>query len=874
VGGLEDSMNLPLQILRRNLLALAVLLITVCSAQAEVTGTVLQWSSGSTTSTAVDTGLGVVKISKGLSHSLALKRDGTVVAWGSNSYGESTVPAGLTNVVDVDAGSYESYAVKSDGTVVHWGNDGSGSLGVATGLPSDVLELDLSSTRVGIVVGGATRLIYTWEADRVLVFTDMRNSLAFAVGANHILSFNGKLSGITAVWIKSQSAGNEYGQLSAANTIAYKVDAGPNTTWLMGYDGTLRAFGQHTRIPSAVGSVKSFTVGDRYVFAVRTDNSIVTWDSDDDATTGLTVLSGPTSLSELSCYEDQALAALNETTVTFKMSSPTIIGGSTTTISGKCSLSQALPYDATFTLAGGNTALSLKATTITILTGQLSASVGTVHNVVQTDTAVPFTATLANDGMVLTASSTVQPLKVSKLTFQYNPVEGGRTIPASLTLNAVPRANMSVDLSSPTSELTFPVSVLVRAGASFVPFDVDVAEVAVNTSVALRASCNSQPLFSSTLQILPKPRIASLTFSRDTAYGLQTVIGTVTLRTAARYPNAYVQLAKSNAYVDIPAGITIPEGELVGTFEIKTTDVTLNQQTLITATSGSAAVGRTLNIYRLVPKALTFSPSTIFASLSSTGSVTLNAAPEEDVVVEVSTTVDGVTVPATCTVPAGSATGTFTVQVSGICTAYVVPITVRKNAPRTASLNVYQIASLTIPSMYGTQTVTGTVKLRQAAPASGVVVDLRLISGSGVSFVSSLRVASGATTATFSIKAEDVATTRAVKIRALLGAGAVVDRGFTVTRLEPSSITADPAPGMLEYHVNLMMNATVGEAVTVTLTSSNPTVLSLPATWTFQPGSNFAGLLVHKGSVTTPQTVRLTVTKNGVKKYVDVVVNP
>jgi hypothetical protein len=203
-----------------------------------------------------------------------------------------------------------------------------------------------------------------------------------------------------------------------------------------------------------------------------------------------------------------------------------------------------------------------------------------------------------------------------------------------------------------------------------------------------------------------------------------------------------------------------------------------------------------------------------------------------------------------------------------------VPITVRKNAPRTASLNVYQIASLTIPSMYGTQTVTGTVKLRQAAPASGVVVDLRLISGSGVTFVSSLRVPSGATTATFTVKAEDVATTRAVKIRALLGAGAVVDRGFTVTRLEPSSIAADPAAGMLEYHVNLMMNATVGEAVTVSLTSSNPTVLSLPATWTFQPGSNFAGLLVHKGSVTTPQTVRLTVTKNGVKKYVDVVVNP
>ena len=40
-----------------------------------------------------------VAISAGAFHTLALRGDGTVVSWGANSYGETNVPAGLSNVV-------------------------------------------------------------------------------------------------------------------------------------------------------------------------------------------------------------------------------------------------------------------------------------------------------------------------------------------------------------------------------------------------------------------------------------------------------------------------------------------------------------------------------------------------------------------------------------------------------------------------------------------------------------------------------------------------------------------------------------------------------------------------------------------------------
>src|SRR6266446_5455050 len=51
-------------------------------------------------------------------HSLALKSDGTVVGWGHNYCGQSTVPANLNGVIAIAAGANHSLALKSDGTVV------------------------------------------------------------------------------------------------------------------------------------------------------------------------------------------------------------------------------------------------------------------------------------------------------------------------------------------------------------------------------------------------------------------------------------------------------------------------------------------------------------------------------------------------------------------------------------------------------------------------------------------------------------------------------------------------------------------------------------------------------------------------------------
>src|SRR6266403_887881 len=75
----------------------------------------------------VPTGLGtVIAVAAGGSHSLALKNDGTVVAWGDNSAGQSSVPTGPGTVIAVAAGGYHSLGLRNDGTVVAWGDDSYG----------------------------------------------------------------------------------------------------------------------------------------------------------------------------------------------------------------------------------------------------------------------------------------------------------------------------------------------------------------------------------------------------------------------------------------------------------------------------------------------------------------------------------------------------------------------------------------------------------------------------------------------------------------------------------------------------------------------------------------------------------------------------
>jgi alpha-tubulin suppressor-like RCC1 family protein len=95
---------------------------------------------------------GAIAIAGGYAHSLALLADGTVRAWGSNAFGQlgngttvdSRVPIpvlGLSRVVAIAAGAYHSLALLSDGTVRAWGRNDQGQLGSGTTSPFRAIPL-------------------------------------------------------------------------------------------------------------------------------------------------------------------------------------------------------------------------------------------------------------------------------------------------------------------------------------------------------------------------------------------------------------------------------------------------------------------------------------------------------------------------------------------------------------------------------------------------------------------------------------------------------------------------------------------------------------------------------------------------------------
>ena len=126
-----------------------------------------QLGNGNTTTTNLPvqvTGLsGVMAIAGGAQHSLALKSDGTVWAWGNNSFGQlgdgstiqRTAPvqvSGLNGVVAIASGDSHSLALKNDGTVWAWGYNVYGQLGIGTS------EYASHSTPIQVVGGDVTAI--------------------------------------------------------------------------------------------------------------------------------------------------------------------------------------------------------------------------------------------------------------------------------------------------------------------------------------------------------------------------------------------------------------------------------------------------------------------------------------------------------------------------------------------------------------------------------------------------------------------------------------------------------------------------------------------------------------------------------------------
>jgi len=321
----------------------------------------------------------------------------------------------------------------------------------------------------------------------------------------------------------------------------------------------------------------------------------------------------------------------------------------------------------------------------------------------------------------------------------------------------------------------------------------------------------------------------------------------------------------------LPASVTIAAGTTAQTFTITTTSVATATAATITATAGSQTPTATLTIVPNISMTLTDNPTAVVGGSPSVATVTLTtAAPTGGVVVSLTTSdATNTRVPATATIAAGATSATFNIGTSPVPSTETVTVTATyggSTASTTLTVKTPRITSLTLSptSVTAGTSSTGSLTLGGPAPTGGWSISLSS-NNAAATVPSSVTVAGGATTATFAVSTTSVTTVTTATVTASLGVNSatanltVNPQTVTGVSLSPNSVIGgNSSTGT----VTLGVAAPTG-GLAVTLTSSNPSLATVPSTLTVPAGATSATFTVTTFGVTTNGTSTITAASGG-----------
>jgi len=232
--------------------------------------------------------LDVIEIAAGFNHTVALISDGSVWTWGFNDYGQlgngtfasSNLPVAVlasTSAVSIAAGGNHTVARLSDGTILSWGDNSSGQLGDGTNTNRNTPVSAAGITGAVSVAAGANHTVVRLGDGTVQSWGD-NSSGQLGDGTNDNRNTPVTVSGLTGV---------------------VSVAAGGNHTIARLGDGTLKAWGANSSgqlgdrtvtsrsVPVSVYNSSSgmdlfsdcvaMAAGGVFSIAVKSDGSVWTW---------------------------------------------------------------------------------------------------------------------------------------------------------------------------------------------------------------------------------------------------------------------------------------------------------------------------------------------------------------------------------------------------------------------------------------------------------------------------------------------------------------------------------------------------------------------------------------------------------------------
>lgn len=256
--------------------------LEVITAQAQPAGTVVAWGNPGQAPAPADLN-GVTAIAAGRDHNLALKNDGTVVAWGDNAYGRATVPVEAQSaVVAVAASIYHSVALKNNGKVVAWGYNDYGQTSVPGGAQSGVTAISAGYGHTVALKNDGS--VVAWglnDYGQSTVPGDAQSGVT-AISAGHLQTVALKNDGTVVAWGKIYDGSNyvpTFVPSGLSGVIA--IAAGESHIAALKNDGTVVAWGYNlrgqTNVPAGLSGVTAIAVGFYHTVALKDDGTVVAW---------------------------------------------------------------------------------------------------------------------------------------------------------------------------------------------------------------------------------------------------------------------------------------------------------------------------------------------------------------------------------------------------------------------------------------------------------------------------------------------------------------------------------------------------------------------------------------------------------------------